>query len=350
MRVIMRVLSPALAAMVLALAGFSEAAIAQGAAASPRPITQPAPPQPTNRAGDTVEGWAVVRYSVLADGKTDNVRVVETVPPGIDTRPTVEAVRRWTFSPATEDGAAVDWHNTESLVVYRAPGAAAAEPSSEFEAGYQAIRALLEGEAPIDLEAALAMNQKLLEESATRIAELGLAMAQRTIIAFGLENWHEAYETIQLVTDPRIPALRGEDLLVALQLRLQLADRLGRTSDALETHGRIAAGLDPGQQDPFAAVADALRARLDDAEALQAAGYIDEEPWRVEVDRRSFTLANIEGSVEAIHAECDHRRRALDYMPDVDWRLPDSWGECVLFVAGDPGTSFRFVQFLPPAE
>src|SRR5690606_35302845 len=103
----------------------------------------------------------------------------------------------------------------------------------------------------------------------------------------------------------------GEDLLVALQLRLQLADRLGHTAEALETHGRIAAGLDPGQADPFAAAAQALRARLDEAEVLQSAGLIDDEPWRVDVSRRTFTLANVDGEVEAIHAECDHRRSTL---------------------------------------
>src|SRR5690606_27596915 len=127
----------------------------------PRPTAQPAPPQPKNKAGKTVEGWAVVRYSVLANGKTDNVRVVDTVPPGIDTKATVDAVERWTFSPATADGKAVDWHNTESVVVYRTEGARV-EPSSDFEMRYQEIRAILEGEPPIDLEKAADMNDALL--------------------------------------------------------------------------------------------------------------------------------------------------------------------------------------------
>ena len=102
------------------LAVISFVGVAQHAAAqdgAPRPTAQPAPPQPKNEAGQTIEGWAVVRYSVLANGKTDNVRVVDTVPPGIDTKATVDAVERWTFSPATADGKAVDWHNTESVVV-----------------------------------------------------------------------------------------------------------------------------------------------------------------------------------------------------------------------------------------
>lgn len=326
------------------LAWGTQVAIAQDG--PPRPTAQPAPPQPVNKAGKTIEGWAVVRYSVLKDGSTDNVRVVATVPPGIDTRPTVQAVERWKFAPATEDGAAVDWHNTESVVVYRAAGERPA-PSSDFEMRYQEIRTLLEGEPTVEvLQMAAEMNEALVTESATRIEELGVAMAQHTIIAYGLDNWQEAYDTIRLVSDPRVAALNGEDLLVALQLRMQLADRFGRTADALETHGRIAAGLEPGQPDPFGPMAEALRKRLDEDDVLQSAGFIGEEPWRVDVVRRMFTLANIEGEVDEIRAECDRRLQRLEYMPDVDWQLPESWGQCVLFVYGEPGTNFRFFEFL----
>jgi len=76
-------------------------------------------------------------------------------------------------------------------------------------------------------------------------------------------------------------------------------------------------------------------------------GYRRRQSSQASRIHRSFTLANIEGEVEAIHAECDNRRRTLEYMPDVDWQLPDSWGNCVLFVAGEPDTSFRFLEFLP---
>lgn len=329
------------------------ASTAFGQDGPPRPTAQPAPPLPVNEAGKPTEGWAVVRYSVRKDGTPANVRVVETVPAGIDTKPTVDAVERWKFSPATEDGEAVDWHNTESVVVFRAPGERR-PPSSEFETRYDAIRAILESEEsepPVDVEAAREAVEKsdaLIKETATTIEELALAMAQRTIGAIGMDDWQGAYETLRLLTDPRVAALRGEDLLVALQLRLQVADALGRTADALETQSRISAELAAAQQpDPFTAIAEALRKRLDEDEVLQSAGFIGEQPWRVDVTRRTFTLAAIEGEVEEINAECDHRRQRLEYMPDVDWQLPASWGECVLFVAGDAGTKFRFLEFLP---
>lgn len=338
--------------IILLLAGCaagSSTALGQGTIARPRALAQPPPPAPSNRAGAVVGGWAVVRFSVGADGALDNVRVVATAPPGIDTAATVDATRQWRFAPATHDGAAIDWHNFESVVLYPAPPPPAAA-SSEFDSRYRAVRTLLERPPPIDLQAAADANRQLLEQAAIRIDELGLAIAQSAIIAVGREDWHAAYDAVRLVTDPRVPALRGEDLFVGLQLRMQLADRLGRAADALETYARIAARLDPAQPDPFARGAEALRARLTNDPVLQAAGFIGQGPWRIAVARRTFTLADIDGGIRRIGVECDRRRLELEYRPDVEWRLPAGWGDCELFVAGEPGTTFRFFEFLTPAQ
>ena len=57
---------------------------AQSGAIAPQPKSQPQPPRPENASGMPVGGWAVVRYFVREDGTTDNVRVMATVPPVID--------------------------------------------------------------------------------------------------------------------------------------------------------------------------------------------------------------------------------------------------------------------------
>lgn len=346
----MRVIVYAATAAVLAgsLVALADTAGAQSAATAPQPRSQPQPPLPINRSGAPVEGWAVVRYSVLKDGTTDEVRVIEAAPEGIDTRPTAQVVERWTFSPATENGEAVDWHNGEDVVVFRSDDDSPTT-SRDFQARYDAIRTILESEPPIDFAAAMAMSDALVEQSATKLEQLGLALAQRTIIAFGMENWQEAYETIRLVTDPRVPALSSEDLLVGLQLRLQLADTLGRLYDAKETHDRFAAALQPNQQDPFTQMAQALDAKLAE-DTLEVAGRIDEEPWRISADRRIFTIAGVEGSIDEVDVECDFRKTTLDFQEEVEWQLPASWGDCELFVVGEPGTTFRFFHFLTLAS
>src|SRR5690606_108828 len=98
------------------------------------------PPQLLDRAelaaprtpmGVPLEGWVKVRYSVLANGTTDAVRVVESMPPQLDSKAAVAAVKEWKFSPATTGGEAVDWHNNESTIVFDSENVPL-EPSPAF--------------------------------------------------------------------------------------------------------------------------------------------------------------------------------------------------------------------------
>lgn len=45
------------------------------------------------------QGWVVVRFDVLADGRVDNVRIAHAVPDGPFNRATRQAVRDWQFRP-----------------------------------------------------------------------------------------------------------------------------------------------------------------------------------------------------------------------------------------------------------
>ena len=93
----------------------AQAALAQ---TEPVPVQQDIPEElPTTQFGTTMEGWVKVRYSVLANGTTANVRVVEVMPPRLDTRATVAAVERWTFQAAPPGAPAAEWHDNEAQLL-----------------------------------------------------------------------------------------------------------------------------------------------------------------------------------------------------------------------------------------
>jgi TonB family protein len=52
------------------------------------------------------QGMCVLSLIVGTDGVTRNIRVVRSLGLGLDEK-AIDAVRRWTFSPATKDGAKV---------------------------------------------------------------------------------------------------------------------------------------------------------------------------------------------------------------------------------------------------
>lgn len=334
-----------LVALGILTAGSGFAQAPQGLVA-PRPLTSPQPPQPTNALDVPVEGWVTVRYSVSASGAPSNVRAVEFMPPTIDPAPTIETVSGWTFSPGMQNGRAIDWHNNESIVVFRLQSGAG-QASEEYQQTYESVNALLDAE-PVDYAAALAANNKLLGEYSLRLSDIGLALTQATVIQDSRMDPISALESLRLATDPRLPMLSGTELFPAVQNRLRLEFELGRIDDALASYNRLAKGLGPNQNDVFMQLGSRLRTQSQRDALLRIKGRIDSDAWRINADRRYFYLSDINGTVRSIVAECDTRRIELEFDPDTDYGLPDALGDCTIFVEGDPGTTFTLAAALPP--
>jgi hypothetical protein len=240
---------------------------AQDEFAAPRPLTSPLPPQPTNARGVPVEGWVTIRYSVLANGTPSNVRAVNFMPPSIDPAPTIATVSQWTFSPGLRDGQPIDWHNTETVVTFRSQGGTGDDPAA-FEQSYAAIAALIEADPVANAAAALEANQSLLNESTTRLAELGLGLVQNAIIHVGRDDLLAALEPMRMATDPRVPILSGTELFPALQLRMQIERELGRVGEARASHARLAKGLGQTDVDPvFVQIGEELKTLAETAES-----------------------------------------------------------------------------------
>jgi hypothetical protein len=259
-------------------------------------------------------------------------------------------VAGWTFAPGTRDGQAIDWHNNETVVVFRSTASTEADPAGFLER-YTAIEAMLAAE-PVDYPAALAASQTLLNEYAVRLADIGLAMVQSSVIQIGMGSLNAALGHLRMATDPRVPMLSGTELLPAMQIRMRLEGELGRVAEALASHARLAKGLGPNYNDAeFTEIGQRLAMRAQTEEFLQVTGRIVRDYWRIDASRRFFFIPKVDkGTVNTILAECDTRRVELEFNQESDYQLPAAFGACTIFVQGAPNTDFTFVEALPPAE
>lgn len=66
------------------------------------------PRYPTPAQRSRTEGFVVVSFTVTAEGRTSNVKVVDAQPRHVFERAATDAVERWEFKPATRDGQPVD--------------------------------------------------------------------------------------------------------------------------------------------------------------------------------------------------------------------------------------------------
>lgn len=321
------------------------AALAPGAAVgqvvAPTPLDQSQPEPPTNRFGMPIEGWALVRYSVLADGSTADVQVIDRMPATLLGRDIRDAAESWRFSPATSGGTAVAWHNGESAIVFD-PEAIPNEPRPPFVQAYREVEALFaEGEQ----EDALQRSNRLLGMETRRLAEMGVGLVQSARLNLALGNLHEAFAAIRRATDPRLPLLEPSELVVALEYRNTLELRLGDVVGALATFARRQElGTIPAT-DLMASSVERIETALQGDAAIAVKGKILDETWSHELSRRTFAIGDLEGSLRQVDIDCDLGTAEFEFSVESEWTLPESWGACHVTVSGRRDTEFALFEF-----
>jgi hypothetical protein len=68
--------------------------------------------------------------------------------------------------------------------------------------------------------------------------------------------------------------------------------------------------------------------------------------WHYAPARRTFSFANVSGKVERFEARCESSRINGTIEPDKTWTLAPEWGSCRVFVFGDDGATFDFIEHL----
>jgi len=72
--------------------------------------------------------------------------------------------------------------------------------------------------------------------------------------------------------------------------------------------------------------------------------------WDYVPARRTFSFANLNGNVERFEARCELQRLSGDVETDQQWTLEADWGFCQIFVFGDDGATFEFLEHSPGNE
>lgn len=307
------------------------------------PVSLAEPPRPATRFGPGPEGWIKIRFTINADGTTSNVEVLDAMPLEYSVAGAVSTVERWTFEPAIMQDTAVDWHNNIVTVSFDLP-----EIPNISGPGYTTPYSEVQGLISEDrLDRAARVANDNLRKATYSLHDIGLGNVQLATVEMRREDMHLAHKAIVRATLPEVSQLTEEEMNVALQYRFTIELALNRYMDALDTWERRAALVDIPNDDLMRRQAQQLQDALDQGFTLDAKGKIPdgEAGWFFIPSRRTFTIADVDGSVEAIRAICNRRIVSLEFQPDVEWSLPDSWGECSLSVMGDRNTTFTFYEF-----
>ena len=172
-------------------------------------------------------------------------------------------------------------------------------------------------------------------------------------LAGKLEHYRRAH---RIATKIR---LDRKDRVELLEKIFMLEDHFGQYAEAMGTHALLKKAL--GEDSINAQVAERsaeIRAKIDSLEPIVAQATVynpcdcdaGTPLWYYKPARRTFSFANLSGNVQSFEARCEHQRVQGPVEAGTKWTLAPEWGSCRVFVFGDDGATFEFVEHPTGAE
>jgi hypothetical protein len=331
------------------------------------------------------EALVRVRYTVTAEGTTDDLVITEYLGNAFTHNMARDTVQGWTFEPGTVDGEAIPFYNQEHLFAMRFDPEAPPMPGRGGPGGRRGGPPAEEADPdapPPDLtrllNLPLALSEDVREsfeeitamvaakEYEDALKEINRVLRVRAATLFDYSLMHDLACTVNMATNALYEALNSctnatlsvldnaggrhylADPLVlqnSLRKRLLLEMSLRQHANAVATYDALMA-LDMLPAD------DSLHERIEESRTALAspdplpllAGIV-EDSWEYHPSRRIFTVTNVDGRLNRIDAHCQRRNLELEYQDGVDWSLPESLGDCRLEFEGRDGTTFTVYEF-----
>jgi TonB family protein len=336
--------------------GQAEEAIPSSSTYTPaRPLERRAANYPSVAATAGQEGWVNLSYVVSTDGEVTEVMIEDSS--GIEhfERAAVRAASTWRYSPATLDGEPVEQSMTRMRHTFRfEDGSPGARPSFRRDVG-RIQRFIQDG----NLEAAQERLLNLRYNGRHNLYEDAWFwwLQYAYLEARGEPDRRQLIESLQRAIGYQDEYLPPEVFVSAAVRLYALYVQALEFSSARRVVERLRQSANTSRSELLLQTLPQLEASLVDLdsiingpELLRVNGRVGRyDYWVYELSRREFSLDEIQGDIEVVDIRCDRgTRRYYEVGSGVTWSIPESWGDCGVYIKGTEGTTFALYEH--PAE
>jgi TonB family protein len=316
------------------------------------PINRTNPTYPARSAQSGNEGWVMLSFIVSETGEVEEPMIEDSSGVEAFEQAALGAVRYWRYRPATVDGEPVAQSMVKVKMIFAIEGRPATGVTREFQGAYRKIRQLLDAgdyaaAKPLLEELEIGGRHNLYEDALFWALQYGYLEGVQSPDA---DEKRRALELAFGYQEDYLPA----DMLVAVAQRLYVLqvqaidfsaargtfERLRDSPQAKQSsqHAGVIAELTPTYEQIERVIAGPQR--------LAVKGEIGRyDYWVHELMRRSFSMSNVSGRIDAVDVRCKRgTRRYATYPGDEIWQVPESWGDCGVYVNGERGTTFTFEE------
>jgi len=316
------------------------------------PLDRPNPTYPQAALSSGKEGWVMLSFVVSPAGDVTEPMIEDSS--GVEDleRAALRAVERWKYNPATQDGEPVEQAMVKTRLYFQLEdGQKGASPGFATKQR-KIVRLIEEGNfaaaEPLIAELEFGERKNLYEDAwfwwtkyvyLSRSGSSDTAEMRRCLQrAVGYQVEYLTPEQFVAAAERLVVAdVRASDISAAITTFERLRD--AKTARRADTYEQALANLQPSY--------DRLLELVRGEQLLALNGEIGKyEYWVHDLLRRSFSIADIVGRLDVLDIRCERGTRRFASVPaDTVWTIPASWGECGVYVKGEPGASFAFHEY-----
>ncbi|MCE9522225.1 MAG: energy transducer TonB [Alphaproteobacteria bacterium] len=312
-------------------------------------VTRSPPVFPESDAASESEGWFRLGFTIDAEGETKDVVVLDQVGSAGMAKAARQAVARWKYKPATQDGQPIEQHANSAEIVFRAKHVGNAPIHEEVVANYDEGRGLVaEGK----YAEGIAVLERTFELPVTLYEQAKLSFA----LAFAYERSNDPSRALVHIRHAVIEGGRYLEKTVvpaAQRMRMRLEVAKGNFHYAAcaaplpATDNFDATGAD--RKATMKVLDDAMR-RLASAEPLVVDAALTKLSgargglWEHPLSRRKFKFSSFTGEVREFRLSCVTQMTDGPVNETAQWSVPRAAGPCILRVSGEVGASFKLIE------
>jgi len=304
-------------------------------------LTRVEPKYPISAARKGQEGWTVLSFIIEADGSVSSPIIEDSSGNRMINNASLRAVKEWQYTPATENGKAVQQCNQSVRLDFTLAGDNQGA-TRKFVRKYKEINQLV--------------NDKNLNEAKEGLDRLKSKPRWNLYEDAWYYNLLAAYHRANGDKQGQLSALnrvisaknyipsdiRTNALVNAFSLNLSLSNLASGIANAkqlekIEGNEQVVAKLAP--------YLDKIDALVASDKLLIKQGKIEEDSaWHHKLMRSSFALTEVTGDLHKLEVRCNNKVFTYQVSEDRTWVIPDKWGQCNVYIHGADDTSFKLVE------
>lgn len=321
-------------------------------------VDRPAPRFPGTEALKGSEGWVILSVVVDEDGGVIEPMIEDSSGNEGFEREALRAVRRWRYQPALLNGEPVEQAMTKIRMVFQLEDIQRPGASRSFVRSFREIQALIQDG---DLEEA---NERLLDLRYSKRKNLYEDawfwwLRYSYLNASGTGDREEKAESLRRALGYQEDYLPADIFVAAAQSLYIMQIEDNDISGALTTFKRLRDSNQAKKSELFEQVLARLEPHYESVLHIVSGDGLLATPaevgrygyWVHDLLRRSFALGDVQGRLELVDIRCERATSRYPFLSeDNTWTVPDSWGDCGVYIKGEQGATFTFFEMQPEPD